>query len=724
MKKHTLLALLFTLPLSAEPVDIDKLMSQMTLAEKLGQLQQYSGFGYTTGPTAQADAAKQMDMIKSGRVGSILNSVGAKVTNDLQKVAVEQSRLKIPILFGFDVIHGHRTVFPSPLGESSSFDPKVCEETAAVAAKEAAAQGVRWTFAPMVDIARDARWGRIVEGAGEDTYLGSVLAAARVRGFQRGGKFAACAKHWVAYGAAEAGRDYNTVDVSERSLREVYFPPFKACVDAGVMTFMTSFNEVSGMPSTANRFILTDVLRGEWGFKGFVVSDYEAVDELRHHGLAADSAQAGMEALKAGCDMEMVSEHISKNAEALIKSGKLSMKDVDTAVRRILYIKKQLGLWENPYTDEMPEEKVIKDPAHRALSRVAAGRSMVLLKNDKQTLPLSPNLRNVAIVGPMADNLEDVIGPWHGAGRKEEAVSLIDGVRNRLPGASVQMARGCDFEGKVPLDRNAVQQAIANAEVVIVAVGELETMSGEANSRAQIDLPGEQLALIQMVHQSGKPYVVTLFNGRPLTLGWVAENSPAILEAWFPGSESGNAVADVLFGDVNPGAKLPVSFPRLVGQVPIYYNHKNTGRPTYLRDSYVSNYKDVPNSPQYPFGFGLSYTSFSIGEVSLSKTSIAPSESLTVTASVTNTGALEGDEVVQLYIRDKFASLTRPVKELRGFERVRLKPGEKKSVRFTLGPKELGFHDRQMKWAVEPGEFDIFVGNSSLAEKSATLTVR
>ena len=724
MKKHTLFAFLLSLPLAAEPVNIDKLLSQMTLAEKLGQLQQYSGFGYTTGPTAQADAAKQRDMIKAGKVGSILNSVGAKVTNDLQKVAVEESRLKIPILFGFDVVHGHRTVFPTPLGESASFDPKVCEETAAVAAKEAASQGVRWTFAPMVDIARDARWGRIVEGAGEDTYLGSVLAAARVKGFQRGGKFAACAKHWVAYGAAEAGRDYNTVDVSERTLREVYFPPFKACVDAGVMTFMTSFNEVSGMPSTANRFILTDVLRGEWGFKGFVVSDYEAVDELRHHGMAADGAQAGLESLKAGCDMEMVSEHISKNAESLIKSGKLSVKDVDTAVRRILYIKQQLGLWENPYTDEAPEEKTIKDPAHRALARIAAGRSMVLLKNDKQVLPLSKNLSKVAIVGPLADNVEDVIGPWHGAGRKEEAISLVQGVKQALPSASVLSVRGCDFEGKVPLDRNAIAQAIAQSEVVIVAVGELETMSGEANSRAQIDLPGEQLALIKMVHESGKPYVVTLFNGRPLSLGWVAENSPAVLECWFPGSESGNAVADVLFGDVNPGAKLPVSFPRLVGQVPIYYNQKSTGRPIHLRNSYVSNYKDVPNTPQFPFGFGLSYTNFSISEVSLSKSSISPSETILVTASVSNVGAIEGDEVVQVYIRDKFASLTRPVKELRGFERVRLKPGEKKSVRFTLGPKELGFYDRQMKWAVEPGEFDIFVGNSSLAEKSATLTVR
>jgi beta-glucosidase len=706
--KKTLLALLLTAPAFAQ--DIEGLIKQMTLEEKLGQIQQYSDFGFSTGPTAAADNDKQKERIRKGGVGSILNCVGAKWTNELQKEAVEKSRLKIPILFGFDVIHGHRTTFPTPLGEAASFDPKGCEETAAIAAKESRAQGVRWTFAPMVDIARDARWGRIVEGAGEDPYLGSKLATARVQGFQRGGKYAACAKHWVAYGAAEAGRDYNTVDVSERSLREVYFPPFKASVDAGVMTFMTSFNETSGIPSTANRFILTDVLRKEWGFRGFVVSDYESVDELKNHGLSADGAEAGLDSINAGLDMEMVSQHISQNGAALIKSGKLKMATVDEAVRRILRIKKQLGLWENPYTDEAPEQQIIKDPAHRDLARTSAARSMVLLKNDKNVLPLqSP--KNILVVGPLGDNQEDLLGPWHGDGRKDEVITLLQGLKNKYPGATVTFQKGCDFKGPVQ------SVNLASADVVILAVGESEQMSGEAKSRSQIGLPGEQEALIKQVHNSGKPYVVALFNGRPLALGWVAENCPTILECWFPGSEGGNAVADVLSGDVNPGAKLPVSFPRNVGQCPIYYNHKMTGRPPELRDSYVSTYQDVPNTPQYAFGYGLSYTTFKIDGVS-----VAPDH--TVTATVTNTGAKEGDEVVQLYIRDKVASVTRPVRELKGFQRVTLKPGASQTLKFPLTSKELGFYDRAMRWTVEPGEFEVYVGSSSLAPKATSFFIR
>lgn len=643
-------------------------------------------------------------------MGSILNCVGAKWTNELQREAVEKSRLKVPILFGFDVIHGHRTTFPTPLGEAASFDPKGCEETAAIAAKESRAQGVRWTFAPMVDIARDARWGRIVEGAGEDAYLGSKLATARVQGFQRGGKYAACAKHWVAYGAAEGGRDYNTVDVSERALREVYFPPFKACVDAGVMTFMTSFNETAGIPSTANRFILTDVLRKEWGFRGFVVSDYESVDELRNHGLSADGAEAGLDSINAGLDMEMVSQHIAQNGAALIRSGKLQQSTVDEAVRRILRVKKQLGLWENPYTDEAPEQSVLKDPAHRALARTSAARSLVLLKNDKNVLPLqSP--KNILVVGPLGDNQADLLGPWHGDGRKEEVITLLQGLKNRYPNATVTFQKGCDFKGPVETLN------LAGADVVIVAVGEAEAMSGEARSRSMIGLPGEQEALVKQVHNSGKPYVVTLFNGRPLALGWVAENCPTLLECWFPGSEAGNAVADVLSGDVNPGAKLPVSFPRNVGQCPIYYNHKNTGRPANLRPEYVSTYVDVDNSPQYRFGYGLSYTTFKIDGVVVAADH-------TVTATVTNTGTREGDEVVQLYIRDKVASVTRPVRELRGFQRVALKPGASQTVKFPLGDRELGFYDRAMRWTVEPGEFEVYVGNSSEAPKATSFFIQ
>lgn len=730
MKRNaTLLALLFSATCSlasawAEPVDIEALISKMTVEEKFGQLQQVSGFGFTTGPGAKAEADKQMAQIRAGGCGSILNSVGAEVTNRLQRVAVEESRLHIPILFGFDVIHGHRTVFPNPLGESASFDPKTCEETAAAAAEEAYAQGVRWTFAPMVDVARDARWGRVMEGAGEDTYLGCQLATARVKGFQRGGKFAACAKHFVAYGAAEAGRDYNTVDVSERSLREVYFPPFKACVDAGVMTFMTSFNEVSGTPSTANRFVMTDVLRGEWKFPGFVVSDYDAVEELKHHGLAADSREAALRGLMAGCDMEMSSTNYMKEGAALVREGKLPIEVVNESVRRILRIKKQLGLWENPYTKEDGEQAKLLTPAHRSLARTAAARSMVLLKNDKGVLPLSPTVKSVAIIGPHGNNQADIIGAWHGAGRAEDAVTLLQGIKQKLPGASVSYVQGCDFFGKLPVDKAGVNAAIASAEVVIVAVGEAESQSGEAKSRSDIGLSGNQLELIKLVHASGKPYVVTLMNGRPLALGWVADNSPAILEAWFPGTEGGSALADVLFGDVNPGGKLPMSFPRVVGQVPIYYNHKNTGRPTYLRPEYVSNYQDVPNDPQYAFGHGLSYTSFTVSNPLLSSATIGADGTVTVRATVTNTGTRAGDEVVQCYVRDRAATVTRPVRELKGFQRVALQPGEKREVTFTLGQRELGFYDQTMKWVVEPGEFDVFVGNSSNAEATARFTVR
>lgn len=722
--KAAFLSLFFVLPAAAQPVDIEALISKMTLDEKFGQIQQFSGFGFTTGPGAQAEAAKQMDQIRKGQVGSILNSVGAKRSNEMQRIAVQESRLKIPILFGFDVIHGHRTVFPSPLGESASFDPKACEETAAVAAREARAQGVRWTFAPMLDIARDARWGRVVEGAGEDTYLGSELSRARVRGFQRGGKFAACAKHWVAYGAAEGGRDYNTVDLSERTLREVYFPPFQAAVDEGVMTFMTSFNEVSGMPSTASHWILTDVLRGEWGFKGFVVSDYDAVDELRHHGLAADGSQAALEALPAGCDMEMSSTNISKFGPDLVKSGKMPVKVVDEAVRRILRIKKQLGLWEDPYTDEDSEESTIKDPRHRQLARSSAAHCMVLLKNDKNTLPFSKNARNVALIGPLGDNTDDILGPWHGAGVGSEAVNVLTGLKQKLPNATINYVPGTDVEGKLPLDRDKVLQAVNAADTVILVVGEKETMSGEAKSRAFLNLPGRQLELIQLVHSTGKPYAVTLINGRPLELGWLAENSPAVVEAWFPGSEGGPAIADVLFGDVNPGGKLPISFPRTVGQLPLYYNQKSTGRPSHLRNEYVSNYQDVPNTPLYPFGFGLSYTTFTTSDLALSRPSMGPAETVTVRAQVQNIGSQVGDEVVQCYIRDRFASVTRPVRELKGFQRVTLQPGERRAVEFKLGPKELGFYNRQMKWVVEPGEFDVYVGNSSTAPMTASFSVR
>lgn len=696
----------------------------MTLEEKLGQIQQITGVFPVTGPGAPAAIDAQMKMIKAGKVGSMLNTLGAKMNNQLQRVAVNESRLHIPILIGYDTIHGHRTIFPTPLGEAASFDPAGCEESAAVAANEAQANGVRWTFAPMVDIARDARWGRVVEGSGEDTYLGSVLAAARVKGFQRGGKFAACAKHWVGYGRAEAGRDYNTVDMSDRTLREVYLPPFKAAVDAGVATFMTAFNELNGVPSTANRYILTDILRGEWHFKGLVVSDYEAVSELLNHGIAADGKEAARVSLHAGMDMEMVSAHIAKNGAQLVAEKKLTVAEVDEAVRRILRVKQQLGLFEDPYTDESKEDAALFNPAHRALARQVAARSCVLLKNDNNVLPFSKTVKTVAIVGPLGDSGEDILGPWHGDGRGNEAVTILAGVRKKLPDAKVIFVKGCDVDGKEALDKTSISQAIFGADVVLVTVGERSSMSGEASCRSNIDLPGHQTELVKLVHESGKPYAVILQNGRPLSLRWVADTCPSILEAWFPGSEGGNAIADVVFGDVNPGGKLPISFPRSVGQCPIYYNFKNTGRPSYLRADYVSTYLDVPNDPQFVFGHGLSYTTFKIDQLQLSGSSIKPDGKVTVTASVQNTGKRAGDEVVQLYVHDRVSSVTRPVRELKGFERVTLQPGESKRVSFTLGQRELGFYDLGMKWVVEPGDFDVFVGDSSKASLKGSFTVR
>jgi beta-glucosidase len=719
MKLSLLAVLLFLLrPAFAAEPDIDKLMSQMTLEEKFGQIQQGNA-DFATGDTPEIKAANRDQMIRDGKIGSIFNVFDAAQIHNYQKAAVEQSRLKIPILFGYDVIHGWRTIFQIPLGEAAAWDPASCEETAAAGATEAGTQGIRWTFGPMVDIARDPRWGRVAEGAGEDPWLGAAIAAARVRGFQRSGELAACAKHWVAYGAAEAGRDYNTVDVSERTLREVYFPPFKAALDAGVLTFMSAFNEISGIPATVNHFILTDVLIKEWAFKGFVVTDSKAIMELLNHGTASDATGAAIDAMLAGCNMEMASNAVATNGPALVKSGKLPMSVVDNAVRRILTVKKQLGLFENPYTIRA---KFDADAA-RALARSTAARSMVLLKNENKLLPLSKDVASIALIGPLGDDSAAILGPWHARGDANEAVGLLAGLKQKLPNARITAVAGCTLNGHEPLDAEKVRAAIAGADAVIVAVGEGARMSGEAASRSNIDLPGRQVELMQLVNDCKKPYVVALFNGRPLTLGAIADNSPAILETWLAGSEAGNAIADVLFGDVNPGGRLPITFPRALGQIPIYYNHKNTGRPAYLRPVYVSAYMDVSNDPQYPFGFGLSYTTFHISAPKLSSRKIGASDTVTVTATVENTGDREGDEVVQLYVWDKVASVTRPVRELKGFQRVTLGPGAKKDVEFQLGPKELGFYNREMKWVVEPGIFDVFVGDSSRADATARVTV-
>src|SRR6266498_878819 len=692
---------------------INALLARMTLEEKLGQLQQLDG---------EANGnfrPEHLQLAREGLLGSTLNVRGAQRTNELQRIAVTESRLKIPLIFGFDVIHGYRTIFPIPLGEAASWDPAAVERAATIAAAEARAAGVHWTFAPMVDIARDPRWGRIAEGSGEDPYLGSAMARARVRGFQGSDysardKIVACAKHWVAYGAAEAGRDYNTTDVSERSLREVYFPPFKAAVDAGVGTFMSAFNDLNGVPSSANPFTLTQVLRGEWKFDGFVVSDYTSVEELIKHGVAAKGADAAREALNAGVDMEMVSRLYNKHAGELIKERKLSQPTIDEAVRRILRIKFRLGLFDKPYVDEAQERSAIFNSASVAAAREIAARSIVLLKNDHDVLPLDKHLRSIALIGPLADSRVDMLGSWNGDGKPEDAVTLVQGLKEKVPQTKINYAKGCEVRCDSADGFEAALRAARDSDVAIIAVGESADMSGEAASRSSLDLPGRQLDLIKAVQAAGKPIVVVLMNGRALTINWLAENSPAILETWFAGSQAGNAIADVLFGDVNPGGKLPVTFPRSVGQIPLYYNHMNTGRPPDTNNKYTSKYLDVAWTPLFPFGYGLSYTQFKITNLQLSARRIPLTASkLMVSVDVENIGKRAGDEVVQLYIRDTAASVTRPVKELKGFQRLTLQPGQKKRVEFVLTSAELGFWNRQMRFTVEPGEFKVMVGPNS-----------
>jgi beta-glucosidase len=702
---------------------INALLARMTLEEKLGQLQQLDG---------EANGnyrPEHIELVRKGLLGSTLNVRGVQKANELQRIAIEQSRLKIPLIFGFDVIHGYRTIFPVPLGEASSWDAAAVERAASIAAAESRVAGVHWTFAPMVDIARDPRWGRIVEGAGEDPYLGSAMAQARVRGFQgrdysAPDRIVACAKHWVGYGAAEAGRDYNTTDISEWTLREIYFPPFKAAVDAGVGTFMSAFNDLNGVPTSANPFTLTRVLRGEWKFDGFVVSDYTSVEELIKHGLAANEMEAARAALNAGVDMEMVSRLYNKHGSQLAKTGKLSQATIDEAVRRILRIKFRLGLFDKPYADEARERAVILSRENRAAAREIAARSMVLLKNERAILPLSKSVKSIAVVGPLADSQKDMIGSWSGDGKAEDAVTLLAGIKAKTgSGTKITYVKGCDVEGNATDGINEAARAAGEADVTIVAVGESAEMSGEASSRSSLDVPGRQLDLVKALQATGKPVVVVLMNGRPLTINWIAENTPAILETWFAGTEAGNAIADVLFGDVNPGGKLPVTFPRAVGQVPIYYNHKNTGRPPDPNNKYTSKYLDVPVTPLYAFGHGLSYTEFKLSNLQLSAQSISSDGRLTASVEVENTGKRAGDEVVQLYIRDMAASRTRPLKELKGFERMTLKPGEKRRVQFTLAPEQLGFYNTDMRFVVEPGTFKVIVGTNSVDGLEASFEV-
>ena len=725
-----LAALLLVAPVSHSqgPRDVEQrvnaLLTQMTLEEKLGQLQQLDGEGNGN------FRPEHLELIRKGLLGSTLNVRGAQRTNQVQRVAMNESRLKIPVLFGFDVIHGYRTIFPIPLAEASSWDPTLAERSAAVAAQEANNVGLRWTFAPMVDIARDPRWGRISEGSGEDPFLGAAFARARVRGFQGNDygapdKILACAKHFAAYGAAEGGRDYNTTDLSENTLREIYLPPFKAAVDAGVGTLMSSFNAINGVPASANAFTLTKVLRDEWRFDGFVVSDYTSVRELINHGIAANEEQAAAAALNAGVDMEMVSRSYNQFGPQLLKQNKLSTATIDEAVRRILRIKFRLGLFDRPYTDEAREPTSLLRPESIRLAREIAGRSMVLLKNDRETLPLNKNVGSIAVIGPLADDRRAPLGWWAGDGKEENTVTPLAGIKAKVSAQTrVGYAKGCDVLGDSTAGFSEAVDLAKASDFAVVFVGELHEMVGEAASRATLDLPGRQMELVQAIQATGKPTVVVLVNGRPLSVGWIVNNVPAILESWMGGTESGNAIADILFGDVNPGGKLPVTVPRTVGQVPIYYNHMNTGRPPEAQNRYTSKYFDAPWTPLFPFGFGLSYTTFKLSNLQLSAPRIPANGKVTVSVEVENTGRRAGDEVVQLYIRDLVATMTRPVKELKGFQRVTLQPGEKRRVEFVLGPEHLGFWNREMRYVVEPGEFQVMAGANSVDVLEAKLEVQ
>ncbi|CAM5382195.1 beta-glucosidase BglX [Rhodanobacter lindaniclasticus] len=705
---------------AAEKAFVDTLMAKMTLEEKLGQLNQPRGLGSDTGPAATAASDAQ---IASGAIGSILGSHGAALTCRLQHVAVEQTRLGIPLLFASDVIHGFRTLFPVPLGEAASFDTAEVRNAARVAAVEATAHGIHWTYAPMVDISRDPRWGRIVEGAGEDPYLGSAMAAARVRGFQGDDLAApdtllATAKHFVGYGAAEGGRDYNVADMSERTLYEVYLPPFKAAVDAGAESVMAAFNEVAGVPMHANRGLIEGVLRGQWGWDGVLVSDYTGVMELIPHGVAANREEAGRLALRAGVDVDMVSEIYLKDLPAAVRAGRVPMAQVDASVRRVLNAKYRLGLFDDPYRyckDVRREQALTLNPQQRAAARRMAQKSFVLLQNDGGVLPLSKSLRTLAVIGPLADHRAAMLGNWAVAGRQEDAITPIEGLRAALGDRTrLLVAKGAEIEGD---DTSGIDEAVRvarSADAVVMFLGEHPEMSAEANNRSSLDLPGVQQQLALAVAATGKPVVVVLLNGRPLSIGALQGKVPAILEAWFPGVEGGHAIADVLFGDVKPSGKLPVTFPRNVGQVPIYYAHKNTGRPPREGEKYTSKYLDVPWTPLYAFGHGLSYTTFHYDAPVVQRATL-PMSGLQqqVSVRVTNTGKRAGAEVVQLYLRDDVASVTRPVKELRGFRRVELQPGESRTLTFPLGFDDLAMYDIDMRRVVEPGTFTVFVGGSS-----------
>jgi beta-glucosidase len=718
---------------------VSDLVSRMTLEEKLEQIQLLPDFLVTE------------EEVRNG-LGSVLSVTDPVRIRELQRIAVEESRLKIPLLFAFDTIHGFRTIFPIPLGAGASFDPQVAFDDHKYGARESAVVGLKQTYAPMVDVSHEPRWGRIAEAAGEDPYLNSVLAAARVKAIQgrdysAPDKLVASPKHFAAYGQPESGRDYNTTDLSEQRLRNLYLPPFKAAIDAGADTAMCSFNAINGVPGCGNDYLMNQILKGEWRFDGFVESDWTAVAELRAcppktpdtgecgHGVAADGPAAAALALNSGVDSEMTSTLIRDFGARLLDEGRISMRRVNDAVRRILRVKFRAGLFENPYAPVEPDkaEAEMLKPDAVAAARNAASRSMVLLKNEGGILPLDPS-KKTAVIGPLAKNQHDMLGPWWGAGRDTDAVTVLDGIDGQSPGATY--AEGCKLSNTEPPHTDpegcgsdagfAEAVAVARAaDQVVLALGETREMSGEAAARSTLDLPGRQEELIQAIKETGKPFAVVLFNGRPLALENMVDDTPAILEAWFPGVQAGHAVADVVFGKINPGGKLPVSFPRRLGQVPIYYNHEPTGRPCNPEVKWNSRHRDIPScSPLFVFGHGLSYTTFEVSDLRLSSSTVSRNGRIRASVTVTNTGSRKGDEVVQLYLHDPVASISQPVRRLRGFERVTLDPGETRTVTFTLDRSDFGFYDNRGRFVVEPGQIDVYAGNSSSADMMQSFTVR
>ena len=732
------------------PIDkkVEDLLLKMTLEEKIGQMNQYNGFWNVTGPSPKEGNAKEKyDHLAKGWVGSMLNVRGAKEVRAVQEVAVNQSRLGIPLIIGFDLIHGYKTISPIPLAEAASWDLEAIESSARLGAKEASAAGINWTFAPMVDVSRDARWGRVMEGAGEDPFLGSRIAEARVHGFQGTNltdknTVAACAKHFAAYGFVESGRDYNTVDIGENTLHNIVLPPFKAAVDAGVKTFMNSFNELNGIPATADENLQRNILKGEWGFDGFVVSDWGSIKEMMDHGYAKNSNHAGELALNGGSDMDMESYIYLNHITSLLKEGKVQSTQIDDAVRRILKVKFELGLFDDPYLycDEEREKKITGSEEIRTGVLDIAKKSIVLLKNENNILPLQKEGLKIALIGPLSDDKNSPLGNWRIAAENNSAVSVLEGME-KYSGNTIVHAQGVRLVNAIPAFHEevvinttdkcgfkAAKKAAKKADVVVMVLGEYGFQSGEGRSRTRLDLPGFQQELLEEIAKINSNIVLVLMNGRPLVLNWADENVPAIIEAWHLGTESGNAIAQVLYGDYNPSGKLPMSFPRSVAQMPLYYNYKNTGRPgadgADAGSVFWSHYGDEKNSPLYPFGYGLSYTSFEYSEIELNSNKLTINSEITVSVKVKNTGKVKGKEVVQMYIKDHFASTTRPVKELKGFKLIELEPGESRTISFTINADLLKFYSARKKWESEPGKFSVFIGSDSATKRKAIFDLK